>query len=326
MQCPVCLATSFVLGKGIYDDRYGEPNQYNLAACSVCGHLSTVPRMLESDLPSLYGTFYPRKNLKSSEVLRNARKSKLACSKLLRWIQGTNNQGQYSANTGDDVLDVGCGDAVSLVELKDRGASPFGIETDHNVKQIAEDLNLMIHFGTLMDSPFPNQKFDLIVMNQVIEHLPDPASSLSILLGRLKPNGRIIVSFPNINSIWRRLSGVRWINWHVPYHQHHFSLYAFRRMAQSCGFKVFCSRTITPNLWTLLQMRALLRHPMRSQPDPFWQISDKLNESKKIIKPWAPFRVIMRVALLTVITPFNRIIDSFGVGDSLVVELHKADA
>ena len=93
-------------------------------------------------------------------------------------------------------------------------------------------------------------------MNQVIEHFPDPDLALHNLRGRLAPNGRMILVFPNTASFWRCLSGDRWINWHVPYHLHHFTFDSFRRMAQNSGFRVVRLRTITPNVWTLLQLRA----------------------------------------------------------------------
>ena len=274
MRCPVCEGTTFLPGSEIFDDRYGEPNSYLLASCAACGHVATAPRLHESDLPGLYGSYYRRKSISTNDVAREAGKVKHAFASLVRWWNGTDNQGQYSVCAGEVMLDVGCGSGTSLLEAQALGAKAFGIEADPNVKPIAAALGLTIHFGNLQDQPFPEQAFDLIIMNQVIEHLPDPDQGLRELSERLAPNGRIVLVFPNTASLWRRLSGSRWINWHIPYHLHHFDRKHFERMARRCGLEVVYTRTITPNIWTLLQLRANWYQPQLGQPSPIWTVLD----------------------------------------------------
>lgn len=45
MRCPVCEVNVFDAGPEIFDDRYGEPNRYQLARCTGCGHMATAPRL-----------------------------------------------------------------------------------------------------------------------------------------------------------------------------------------------------------------------------------------------------------------------------------------
>lgn len=321
MRCPVCENETFLPGIETFDDRYGEPNRYQLARCNICDHLATAPRLLESDLPSLYGTYYPRKNISPDQVMHEAAKSKHTFARIARWWNGSDNQGQYSVRKGEAMLDVGCGSGTSLLEAKILGANPFGIEADPNVKSIAVALDLNIHFGNLQDHPFPGQSFDLIVMNQVIEHLPDPDLALQALRDRLSQNGRIVLVFPNINSLWRQLSGNRWINWHIPYHLHHFNSSSFNRMLQHCDLEVTHSRTITPNLWTLLQIRAKLTKPKLGLPSPIWTVANQSIAQPKTGSIFKPLRAILRISLLTMIAAINRIVDTFGMGDSLLIEL-----
>lgn len=322
MRCPVCEGATFLPGAEIFDDRYGEPNRYQLASCAACGHVATAPRLRESDLPGLYGTYYPRKSIGADDVAREAYKARRAFAGLVRWWNGTDNQGQYSARAGENLLDVGCGSGVSLLEAKARGATAFGIEADPNVKLIATALGLNIHFGSLQDRPFPGQRFDLVVMNQVIEHLPDPDLALQALSERLTPNGRMVLVFPNTASLWRRLSGSRWINWHIPYHLHHFDRRSFERMVRRCGLDIIRSRTITPNIWTLLQLRANRYQPQLGRPSPIWAVADKpasVPSARKV----NPLRTLLRVCVLATFAVFNRMIDVLGMGDSLMVELRR---
>lgn len=323
MRCPVCEGATFSPGTEIFDDRYGEPNRYQLASCVSCGHVATAPRLRESDLPGLYGTYYPRKSIGADDVMREADKAKRALASLVRWWNGSDNQGQYSVRAGEVMLDVGCGSGTSLLEAKALGAKAFGIEADPNVKPIAAALGLTIHFGNLQDQPFPEQAFDLIIMNQVIEHLPDPDEGLRALGQRLTPDGRVVLVFPNTASLWRRLSGSRWINWHIPYHLHHFDSRHFERMVRRCGLQVVRSRTITPNVWTLLQLRANRYAPQLGQPSPVWAVADRSEPALVGAIKSNPLRILLRVSVLSLFAVFNRMVDALGMGDSLLVELRR---
>lgn len=323
MRCPVCEGITFFPGAEIFDDRYGEPNRYQLAHCAACGHVATAPRLRESDLPGLYGNYYPRKNIGADDVAREADKAKRVLASWVRWWNGTDNQGQYSVRAGELMLDVGCGSGTSLLEAKALGATAFGIEADPNVKPIAAALGLTIHFGNLQDRPFPEHAFDLIVMNQVVEHLPDPDEGLCMLSERLTPSGRMVLVFPNTASLWRRLSGSRWINWHIPYHLHHFDSKHFERMVRRCGLEVVRSRTITPNVWTLLQLRANRYAPQLGKPSPIWVVADRSEAAQGGARKSNPLRALLRVSVLFVFASLNRVIDALGMGDSLLVELRQ---
>ena len=324
MRCPVCNGVAFAPGPEVFDDRYGEPKLYQLAYCTACSHVATAPRLRESDLPALYGTYYPRKNIGADEVAREAAKATRAFAGLVSWWSGTDNQGQYSVRSGETMLDVGCGSGTSLLEAKALGAIAFGIEADPNVKPIASALGLTIHFGSLQDQPFPEQSFDLIVMNQVIEHLPDPDMALRTLRERLTPNGRMVLVFPNTASLSRHLSGNRWINWHIPYHLHHFDRKTFERMVGNCGLEVSRSRTITPNVWTLLQFRANRYQPLLGQPSPIWVVADRSGSAYAESRKANPLRTLLRVGVLSIFTLMNRVIDTLGMGDSLLIELRRS--
>lgn len=324
LRCPVCCFETFSLGVKVFDDRYGEPNLYRLATCKRCGHLATAPRLRESDLPLLYGTYYPRKFINAGDVANEGARVTLPLAKFLRWLNGTNNQGQYYVRAGQFMLDVGCGSGLSLIEAKRLGAIPFGIEADLNIKPIAEALDLKIHFGSIEDQPFADHRFDLIVMNQVIEHLPDPDLVLKALRHRLTSNGRMVLVFPNTRSLWRRLSGQKWINWHVPYHLHHFDIEHFKSMAQECGLEIVRSQTITPNVWSLMQLRAYRYEAKRGKPSPIWTVADHTETGSAREGRFNLLLLLARMAISLIFAIFNRIIDSLGVGDSLMVEVRKS--
>lgn len=326
MNCPVCLGKIFANRNKLFDDRYGEPNFYWLVRCSQCGHVVTSPQLRQCDIPHLYGTYYPRKSVTADQVVLEASSAAEPLAELRRWWSGTNNQGQYSVLPGQSMLDVGCGSGCSLLEAQALGAQAFGIEADLNVRPIAEKLGLNIHFGKIEDVPFPGQHFDLIVLNQVIEHLLEPDAALRLLAQRLKPEGRLLLVMPNTGSLWRRLSGNKWINWHVPYHQHHFNKQGFKRMAQACQLEVVRLRTITPNVWTLLQIRSMASSPQLGQASPIWAVAAPESRRSEAAHRSNPLKTLVRGVILTAIAVVNRVVDALGLGDSLMVELKRQRA
>jgi SAM-dependent methyltransferase len=325
--CPVCNAVGATEITKFFDDRYGHPGEFSLVRCVQCGHLMTSPQLLESDLPALYGTYYPRKQISAQSVATQAVGAASWSARWRRWLSGTGNQGQYGVLPGERMLDIGCGSGVSLLEAQSLGAQVWGIEADPNVQTIARALGMRIHEGNLHDKPFPEVQFDLVVMNQVIEHIPRPDLELTAILARLAHGGRVVMVFPNVGSLWCKLSGARWINWHAPYHLHHFSLKTFTHLAQRCGYKVIRTRTVTPNLWSILQVRASRQSPERGCPAKLWAtpVFVAADAGKVGGRPEQRVRKIARRLLLPVImlpmALVNRVVDASGWGDSLLVEM-----
>ena len=323
MRCPIC--DNFVFKKifNLHDDRYGEPNLYSIKECNQCGHYCTFPRLNNNQLPSLYGNFYPRKNINLESIVKEAKKESSKFSGFLRWLKGTNNQGQFYAKKDDLFLDIGCGSGVSLIEAEILGAKAFGLETDPNVRIIGKNLNLNIFQGNLEESPFKDTKFNLIVLNQVIEHIPEPDILLKKLTTKLTKNGLIIISFPNVNSFWRFLFKERWINWHVPYHLHHFKEKNFGRLLSKCGFQIIKKKSITPNIWSLMQIRNILKPIKIGEKNQQWITYNRRNSNHKtdkdpINKIKILLKILIKILILTPLTILNRFIDLFGFGDSLM--------
>lgn len=323
LSCPVCEAVDVSPLREAFDDRYGQPDLFMLVTCNGCGHVMTSPRLAETDLGPLYGTYYPRKHANVADIQHQAHLSVTRFAGLRRWWMGTDNQGQYAARRGESMLDIGCGSGLSLLEARALGASARGVEADPNVERLAQALKLQIHIGSLFDEPFPGECFDLVTLNQVIEHVPEPARMLWHLRGRLSPQGRLVLVLPNVQSFWCRVSGARWINWHVPYHLHHFHPKGFAQLAEKCGYRVQRSRTITPNIWTLLQLRTLRVQTTRGTPSRIWAVAPGNDKASPSV-PSTGRSALRRVALIALMLPLgiaNRLIDAVGWGDSLMVEL-----
>lgn len=314
----------------MFDDRYGYPGYFDIFHCSNCGQAQTTPLLRDSDLSDVYGGYYPRKNIIIEDLVNQARDPMSPATVLARQRSGTDNQGQYLAKPGMVVLDYGCGAGVSLLELAAIGADAYGIEADPNVRQVVDQLKLRIHIGMIDDAPYQEGQFDLIILNQVIEHLPDPAAILEKLRRLLKPGGRFALSFPNAGSVYARQFGRRWINWHIPYHLHHFNAKSMRLFFERNGWKVLSTRTLTPNLWTFLQFKVAPEVPEIGKAQQTWTGNEEDTAAKLDFSQMNAITRRLRNFVMqsyppgfpnTAVGRFNRFIDGIGQGDSFLIEI-----
>lgn len=99
------------------------------------------------------------------------------------------------------VLDVGCGNGAfaSIIKTQE-SAEVWGIELMKDEAEIAATVLDKVFIGPCEDflEELPNNYFDVIYFNDVIEHLADPYSVLEIIKSKLSTNGVVISSIPNV--------------------------------------------------------------------------------------------------------------------------------
>jgi SAM-dependent methyltransferase len=85
----------------------------------------------------------------------------------------------------------------------------------------------------------PEQKFDVIMMLNLIEHVSDPEAVMRKVAGLLTPGGVVIVKTPNYDALDARLFRRRsWTGYHCPRHWVLFTLDSFRGLAERVGLAV----------------------------------------------------------------------------------------
>lgn len=326
VRCIACGSGCTPYIDAIWDDRYGSPGTFSILKCNACGQMVTSPQLTEQDLPDLYSRYYPRREVDFTALRNEADLVLREGAAEKRHREGTDNQGHYLVKPGQKVLDIGCGSCVSLLEVRNLGGESWGVEADPNVRAIADHFGLNVHIGSIHDNPFPGQSFDLIVLNQVIEHVPDPPALLRLVRDRLNPGGKVVLAFPNTGSLNRRVSGRKWINWHIPYHLHHYNSRSFSLIAEKAGYQVENIKSITPNLWTVLQLRAYGDEAAEGQASTAWTGSGPSVSGKASLAMRWKNRFASRATGLAhgLIGPVNRLADAFGWGDSLLVVLRKS--
>jgi SAM-dependent methyltransferase len=128
--------------------------------------------------------------------------------------------GYAAANVRSDgkILDYGCG-AGQIVQLaRAKGVDAYGCDMfydggDHSGEVNAGDLGKTIFRMKNGKIPFPDQSFDLVTNNMVIEHVENLDEVLAEIHRVLKPGGTMLSLFPD-KTVWREgHCGIPFAHW-----------------------------------------------------------------------------------------------------------------
>jgi len=202
---------------------------FHLSRCTSCGSLQTNVHST-SNTHDYYGTEY-----------YNSEKGKFShfLERIFRLNHVRNARALHHRFPAKRVLEVGCGRGYLLSELKNLGVTVRCLESESAAEWILNNPDIPV--STLLDTeesawPFEDQVFDLVIFWHVLEHLPDPVTSLKEAFRCLAPGGSLYVSMPNISSLQARMHPATWFHLDVPRHLHHFSEQGLTSALTGTGF------------------------------------------------------------------------------------------
>src|SRR5262249_20965582 len=108
------------------------------------------------------------------------------------------------------VLELGCATGYMSSVLRDQGCQVVAIEIDPEMAERARGYCERVIVGDLdaidLSRELGDDRFDVVVAADVLEHLNDPSRVLSPLKPFLRPDGYLVASLPNIAHGSVRLS------------------------------------------------------------------------------------------------------------------------
>jgi len=259
--CLICgSGDSTVVARGKdYEYRTSE-HDFTFVACSSCGHVYLNPRPAEHSLhlayPDNYYTIAGRHTSRQSKFI--ARLKSFVIKRRLRFFQEI-------LNGRSRVLEVGCGDGALLVDLKTRNPQlelvGLDLALSKETIKMCKDRGIFLMETTVEQAELGHDRFDLIIMNQVIEHVPDPAIVMRNLAKALTPGGYISIETPNRDgydrAIFRRSY---WGGYYFPRHLHLFDQAGLKSCVETSGLNVVHqAHLLAPIIW-IFSVHALLFH------------------------------------------------------------------
>ncbi|HUS30302.1 MAG TPA: class I SAM-dependent methyltransferase [Kofleriaceae bacterium] len=221
MRCPICDASEL--------DQHGHYGQ-----CHACGYW-------QSDLDhDVTNTSAPDEEyeLVSYEHTRRAN-----YSRILQLLAKRH-------PAGSTMLEVGCADGLFLdMATRDNGYDVIGIEP--NTRMMAGNkLGHQIRQGFFPDVLAPDEKFDIIALNCVFEHVPDLAAMIGAFKRHLEPSGSVMLNVPVASGFMFKAArqlyrlGVKypfdrlWQKGFVSPHLHYFARKSLQQLLGKHGFSL----------------------------------------------------------------------------------------
>lgn len=245
--CPICELSN----EESFYDKERKDNPVNFVICRKCGLVYENPRKTEEEYKKYYQTAFRDEKLEG-EALTNYINSRIeagnniyklvkrtfSCNKINFLKQFLNGNKQFS------VLDVGCGVGGILVPFKQAGFRCKGIDTPSFYTSVGkEKLGIDIEEGFLEDIKI-KEKYDIIILNHVLEHFLNPIQELNEIRSILKDNGILYVEIPDLERPynWTSLKYFFLLG-----HVFYYSPETLGILMNKCGFeRIFLENEKTP--------------------------------------------------------------------------------
>ena len=145
-----------------------------------------------------------------------------------------------------EIFEAGCGTGGNLGMLAHHG-QVCAMELDETARLFACNLKLAeIQSGCLPnDIPFPDRKFDLIVLLDVLEHVEEDSASLQALATKLKPSGWLLVTVPAYAWLWSKQD-------ELLHHKRRYLLRNLHQLVSSVGYNVHFASYFNSVLFPLI--------------------------------------------------------------------------
>ncbi len=140
------------------------------------------------------------------------------------------------------LLDIGTAGGSFLGVAQRRGWEVMGCEPNRWLSEWgSRHYGITIRPGTVFDLQLPDASFDVVTLWDVLEHTPDPKAVLRECRRLVKPDGLLVVNYPDIDSLVSRLMGRRWV-FLLSVHLYYFNLATTEQMLAQAGFGMFRHR------------------------------------------------------------------------------------
>lgn len=255
--CILCKAKSFRFLVRGFDRIQSRADEFRYYRCEGCGLVAQLPIPTAVQIAGFYPEDY-EPHAGARPLSRGKLINRLAISyfysvdsvarpplirAVFRPFSGRIMRDLVEPHGQNRLLDIGCGAGELMAQHCELGWCVTGIELNSRAAALGRSRGLDVHNGTVFDAPFDGREFDVILMSQVIEHLPDPVRALRRAARWLGAGGKIILTTPNASSLAFRYFGSRWFPLEAPRHLFLFDPDTISLLAATAGLRSRYSKT-----------------------------------------------------------------------------------
>lgn len=206
---------------------------YHIYRCRTCNLIFTAGNFSIKEIKEYYGKDYflgSREKLGYHNYFAEEETFRLNSRERITEIEKLTN--------GRSLLDVGCAAGFFLDEARKKGFLVEGLEISEFMADYAGK-----RFGLrIRKTPFQakifRQKYDVITMWDLVEHLDDPVKILMEANKLLQKEGIIAMSTGDVKSLFARICGCHWHLYTPPQHLSFFDNKTIKWLLEKTGFKI----------------------------------------------------------------------------------------
>jgi 2-polyprenyl-3-methyl-5-hydroxy-6-metoxy-1,4-benzoquinol methylase len=167
---------------------------------------------------------------------------------------------RYNSSNNGQALDIGSGFGFYTQALRKTGYRTVSINPGQYENEVFRDLNGDEPLAVMFEDYQASERFGIVMMSQVLEHLLEPDRSISKVADLLAPGGVLACAVPNYNSFLVKLLGAKdnaclW----VPEHVNYFTAQGLTALVERNGFRVVKVEQITRIPFNALSKRLGLK-------------------------------------------------------------------
>ena len=149
---------------------------------------------------------------------------------------------------GGNLLEIGAGMGHLVAQLEEN-FDTVGIDLNHwAVKQSKSVVKkTALQTASAETLPFANNSFDVVIIKHIVEHLPNPEKAIANIGRVIAPDGILILSTPNLDSMLKSWKGDRWIGYQDPTHISLHPPETWLRWIKNSGFSLL--RIFADGFW-----------------------------------------------------------------------------
>ena len=264
LRCPLCGKSEARVISEM--DSFGFKVRYYL--CKTCGFVYQNPGESAAADPVFYQETYRQLYQATEEpTAKDLRQQRLRAEYQLELLQS------HGVCRLARALDIGASSGTLLQTIHEAyGAETVGVEPGNAYRKLAEAKGFKLYPSLELLKAGDTERFDMVSMMHVLEHLEDPLGTLrEIRLDLLADNGFLLVEVPNVYA-------------HDSYELAHLSCFTENTLAEmltQAGYKILHTRKHgVPRSETLDLYLAVLAMPQR-EPDEIAPIVPEKNVALK---------------------------------------------
>lgn len=139
--------------------------------------------------------------------------------------------------SGISMFEVGCATGFFMDLARQKGWQTEGIDISEYAVKKAREKGLLASVA-ILENYQTDKKFDVVAMQDVIEHVKDPIDLIRRAKSLLTENGLLLITTPDEGSLWARIWGKKWHAFVPPQHLFYFSTKNLSSLLEQHGFQV----------------------------------------------------------------------------------------